>query len=99
MRLPTMFHMRCAFPKCVWKEAYVRCSRVQGTSAYRVGLMVMDPKNLHKMEICGRAMHRDLWSFFYSRVTNMKVAVASMLRVAEELHALMINTRSPVFSW
>jgi len=54
----------------------------KGTFAYWTWFDGMVPRNLH-MGICGRVMHRDLWSYFYSRKGGACVAVSSVLTAAE----------------
>jgi len=50
----------------VWKVVFVCCSR-RALLHIGVGLMGWCPGIYTWVGICGRVMHRDLWSFFYSR--------------------------------
>ena len=54
-------------PWCVWKVVFVYCSR-RALSHIGVGLMGCCPGIYTCVGICGRVMHRDLWSYFYSRM-------------------------------
>jgi len=62
---------------------FVRCSR-RALSQIGVGLMGWCPGIYTCVGICGRVMHRDLWSFFlFQEGRSMNVAVFSVLTAAE----------------
>jgi len=55
-----------SIPMSVWKVVLVCCSR-RALLHIGVGLMGWCTGIYTCVGICGRVMHRDLWSFFYSR--------------------------------
>ena len=55
-----------SIPMSVWKVLYVCCSR-RALSHIGFGLMGWCPGIYTCVGICGKVMHMDLWSFFYSR--------------------------------
>jgi hypothetical protein len=67
LTLPLVFHMAMIFnSRSVWKVVFVCFSR-RALSYIGVGLMGWCPVVYICAGICGRVMHRDLWSSFYSR--------------------------------
>ena len=66
--LPLVFHMAmiCNSQECL--ESGICMLFQKGTFTYWTWFDGMVPRNLHKcgcLGICGRVMHRDLWSFYF----------------------------------
>ena len=65
--LPLVFHMEMIFYPQECSESGIFMLFQKGTFAYWSWFDGMVLRNLHMCGICGRVMHRDLWSYFCSR--------------------------------
>ena len=65
--LPLVFHMAMIFNSQMCLESGICIFSRRALSLIGVGLMGWCPGIYTWVGICGRVMHRDLWSYYYSR--------------------------------
>jgi len=81
-----------AIPKSCWKVVFVCCFR-RVLLHIGVGLMGWCPENYICVGICGRVMHRDLRSYYYSRKGGAWMWLCPLCwQQQSKLHALPLTT-------